>query len=105
MLNHLLTHDGHVVKTAGDGSRAVEVAAEFDPDVIVLDIGMPGLNGYEVARRLRDAGSERRPLLIALSGLGQAEDKARAVDAGFDHHFTKPVDINALLAILADKFD
>jgi CheY-like chemotaxis protein/two-component sensor histidine kinase len=103
MLNYLLSHEGHAVRTAEDGRRAVDVAADFDPDVAVLDIGMPGLNGYEAARRLRDRGTERRPVLVALSGLGQAGDKAKAVEAGFDHHFTKPVDVNALLAVVAEK--
>jgi two-component system CheB/CheR fusion protein len=103
MLKYLLAHDGHDVRTAEDGLRAVEIAIAFDPDLVVLDIGMPGLNGYEVAQRLRSSGTGRRPLLVALSGLGQAEDRARSAEAGFDHHFTKPVDINALLAVVAEK--
>jgi CheY-like chemotaxis protein len=103
MLKYLLGQDGHIVETAADGLRAVEIAGDFDPDVVVLDIGMPGLNGYDVARRLRDRGTAHRPLMVAVSGLGQAGDKERAAEAGFDHHFTKPVDINALLAILGEK--
>ena len=75
----------------------------FDPDVVILDIGMPGMNGYDVATHLRKARKESRPLLIALSGLGQLEEKARAADAGFDHHFTKPVDLNALLRLLVER--
>jgi CheY-like chemotaxis protein len=102
MLTYLLTHEGHAVRTVEDGLRAVDAVADFDPDVAVLDIGMPGLSGYEVARRLRGNGTGR-PVLVALSGLGQVEDKIRAVEAGFDHHFTKPVDVNALLAIVAEK--
>jgi CheY-like chemotaxis protein len=63
---------------------------------------MPGMNGYEVARTLKK-GRGKKPFLIALSGLGQADDKARALGSGFDHHFTKPVDLNALLSIIAQR--
>jgi CheY-like chemotaxis protein len=100
MLTYLLTSEGHHVSEADDGLLALQRAAEFDPDVAVLDIGIPGLNGYEVARRLRDASPHGRPFLIAVSGLGQPEDKARAQSAGFDRHFTKPVDVNSLLGLL-----
>jgi len=64
---------------------------------------MPELNGYGVARRLRERETGARPYLIALSGLGQADEKARAYEAGFDHHFTKPVDVHALLALLREQ--
>jgi CheY-like chemotaxis protein len=100
MLRYLLTQEGHTVQTAEDGRRAVALAPDFDPDVAMLDIGMPELNGYEVAARLRDRRRDGRPLLIALSGLGRADDKARAIEAGFDYHFTKPVEMSALLALL-----
>ncbi len=103
MLEVLLTSYGHTVATAEDGSRAIAIAAEFHPDVAILDIGMPGLNGYEVAARLRDRDPERPALLIAMSGWGQTEDKQRAIDAGFDHHFTKPADVQSLLALLGHQ--
>jgi CheY-like chemotaxis protein len=64
----------------------------FDPHVIVLDIGLPGLDGYAVARELRSRGDTSHTLLIALTGYGQREDRARATQAGFDYHFTKPAD-------------
>jgi CheY-like chemotaxis protein len=103
LLTYLLEHQGHTTITADDGQRALNAVADFDPDVAILDIGMPGLNGYELARRLRAGREDGRPFLVALSGLGQAEDKARAAEAGFDHHFTKPVDVNALLSLLAQR--
>jgi CheY-like chemotaxis protein len=102
MLGYLLEHEGHEVAVANDGHEALETAREFKPDVALLDISMPGLNGYDVAARLRDVPSSARPLLIALSGLGQAEDKTQAADAGFNHHFTKPVDMNALLGVIGE---
>ena len=74
----------------------------FHPDVAILDIGMPGMNGYTVAQTLRKTTPGIvRIVLVALSGLGQQEDKARAAEAGFDRHFTKPVDVNSLRAFLA----
>ena len=104
MLAYLLSREGHVVAVAEDGQQALDKAVEFGPDAAILDIGMPGLNGYDLARRLRDRNRESPLLLVALSGLGQEEDKARAVEAGFDRHFTKPVDVNALLRLLGERF-
>ena len=100
MLVYLLTAEGHTVAEAGDGPMALETAETFRPDVAILDIGMPGMNGYTVAQRLRDGPQASSIMLVALSGLGQQEDKARASQAGFDRHFTKPVDVNALRAFL-----
>ena len=88
--------------TASDGPSALAVAADFKPDVAILDIGMPGLTGYAVAERLRAAPNGAELVLIALSGLGQETDKSRAVQAGFDQYFTKPVQIEALVAFLAN---
>ena len=104
MLAFLLAREGHTVVTAEDGERALEKLATFDADVAVLDIGMPGLNGYEVVRTLRAARPESPPFLVALSGLGQANDKSRAIEAGFDQHFTKPVEVGSLLNLLAQRF-
>ena len=101
MLAYLLTAEGHAVAQASDGPTAVETAESFQPDIAILDIGMPGMNGYMVARALREKPEGASLVLVALSGLGQQEDKARAADAGFDRHFTKPVDVNALRAYLA----
>jgi len=104
MLAYLLSREGHVVEAAEDGQQALEKAVDFGPDVAILDIGMPGLNGFDLARRLRARNRESPLLIVALSGLGQEEDKARAVEAGFDRHFTKPVDVNALLRLLGERF-
>ena len=84
--------EGHEVKTVNDGNDALASVHVFAPHVIVLDIGLPGLDGYAVARRLREAGETSHTLLIALTGYGQKEDRDRASEAGFDYHFTKPAD-------------
>ena len=83
---------GNEVRTVHDGEQAVEEAAAFRPDVILLDIGMPRLNGYDAARRIREQRWGEGMVLVALTGWGQDEDKRRAREAGFDRHFTKPVD-------------
>jgi CheY-like chemotaxis protein len=101
MLSYLLSAEGHTVTQASDGPGALATALSLQPDVAILDIGMPGINGYAVAEHLRKESSGSSIILVALSGLGQQEDKARAAEAGFDRHFTKPVDVNALRAFLA----
>jgi CheY-like chemotaxis protein len=98
----MLELHGHAVAVAHDGPAALEAAGRFAPDVMLLDIGMPGMNGYEVAERLRqeEVRGGRRMLLVALTGWGADEDKRRAMSAGFDHHLTKPVDPAGLDAVL-----
>ncbi|MDP3762205.1 MAG: ATP-binding protein [Ramlibacter sp.] len=91
-LAELLRMLGNEVLVAHDGTGALACAPQFKPDVVLLDIGLPDLNGYEVARQLRQVTGMRQPRLIALTGWGQYEDKRRAADAGFDDHWTKPVD-------------
>jgi CheY-like chemotaxis protein len=86
---------GHEVRVAFDGPSALAIAQEFAPDVALLDIGLPGLDGYEVASRLR-ASSAHDVRLIAVSGYGQATDRQRSHDAGFDSHLVKPVDVAML---------
>jgi len=95
----LLRLDGHEVDIACNGSQAVEMFERLRPEVAILDIGMPGLSGYEVAQRIRGAG-HRDVTLIAVTGWGQEADKARAAESGFDHHFTKPVEPAALSELL-----
>ena len=97
----LLVIGGQTVATARDGLDALAQFTAFVPDVVVLDIGLPGLNGYEVARRIRSMESGKRVILVALTGWGQDEDRRRTVEAGFDHHLVKPVDFDALKALLA----
>jgi CheY-like chemotaxis protein len=95
----LLELDGHVVEGAGDGPQGIDVACAKRPDVALVDIGLPGIDGYEVARRIRGLlGSS--VFLVALTGYGQAEDKARATEAGFDTHLVKPVDPTQLSEVL-----
>ncbi len=84
--------EGHEVKTVYDGAQALAAVRVFDPHVIVLDIGLPNLDGYAVARRLREDGDTSHALLVALTGYGKKEDRERAFAAGFDYHFTKPAD-------------
>lgn len=93
--------EGHEVKTVRDGHQALACVGVFAPQVVVLDIGLPGLNGYEVAQRLRDLPATREALIVALSGYGQPEDKQRALEAHFDHYFVKPADPQALVDRIA----
>jgi CheY-like chemotaxis protein len=95
----LLTLAGFQVEQAGDGQEGVRKALAWRPEVAVVDIGLPLLDGYEVARRLREALG-RRILLIALTGYGQPEDQHRAFAAGFDHHLTKPANPDELVRLL-----
>jgi signal transduction histidine kinase len=97
----LLSLNGHEVYRARDGEAALAAAATVDPQVVLLDIGMPRLDGYEVARRLREQHSNQQMLLVALTGWGQESDRQRAQAAGFDAHLTKPVDYERLTELLA----
>jgi two-component system, sensor histidine kinase len=90
-------------RVAHDGASALREAAEFVPEVVLLDIGMPEMDGYEVARRLRGRPETREALLVAVTGWSQAQDRRRSRAAGFDHHFAKPVDIAALTALLGQR--
>jgi signal transduction histidine kinase/ActR/RegA family two-component response regulator len=87
-------------RIAFDGESALALAGDFQPDVVLLDIGMPGMDGYEVARRLRAVPHHRDTVLIALTGWSQPQDRQRSREAGFDHHLSKPVDIGALQGLL-----
>ncbi len=98
----LLEMEGFEVKTANEGMAALKIAETFRPDVVLLDIGLPGMNGFEVAHRLRAQPESQDALLIALTGYGEAESRSRSVEAGFDFHMVKPADVNLLLAMLAD---
>ncbi len=91
----ILNHSGHTAQPVYGAADALEQAAAFDPEIVLLDIGLPGTDGYEVARQLRGRGSNAR--LIAITGYGQPEDVRRAQDAGFDAHMVKPVDLQHLL--------
>jgi CheY-like chemotaxis protein len=103
-LGALLRITGNEVRIAHDGLEAVEAAAAFLPDVVLLDIGLPKLDGYEAARRIRDAQGAH-VLLIAVTGWGQEEDRLRSKEAGFDHHLTKPIRADALQELLGPPDD
>ena len=96
----LLGMQGHDVRTAHDGIEALDEVMRFEPQVVVLDIGMPGMNGYKVAAAVREYSPH--VLLIALTGWGQEEDRHRSKAAGFDHHLVKPVDFSMLAQLLED---
>ncbi len=89
------------IRTAYDGQQGVDEAGEFQPDVVLLDIGLPKLNGYEACRRIREQAWGKGVVLIALTGWGQEEDRRRSHEAGFDHHIVKPVDPQDLMKLLA----
>jgi signal transduction histidine kinase len=97
----LLRLDGHEVELAYDGPEALALFDRMKPEIAILDIGMPGLTGYEVAQRIRAQKPARPVTLIAVTGWGQDADKARAAESGFDHHFTKPLEPDALSALLS----
>ena len=101
----MLKLSGHDVATAHDGLEAVKLAQEFQPDVVLLDLGMPKLDGYEAARSIRQQPWGERMMLVALTGWGQAEDKRRSHEAGFDAHLVKPVDFDALEKLVATSKD
>lgn len=97
----LLRMSGNQVETAYGGLQAVEVAERFRPEVVLLDIGMPELDGYDTCRRIREQPWGERMLLVAQTGWSQAEDQRRTREAGFDGHLVKPIDHAALLEWLA----
>jgi two-component system CheB/CheR fusion protein len=99
-LRLLLGTEGRLIEVAHDGQSALEQAQAMRPDVIFLDIGLPGLDGYEVARRLRRIPALAGTLIVAMTGYGQADDLKRSLDAGFDRHLVKPVDPDAIEHLL-----
>jgi PAS domain S-box-containing protein len=99
-LARLLKYMGYEVETAHDGPDGIEAALAYGPDVLLLDIGLPNLDGYEVARRLRRVENLKRSLFIAISGYGHDEDRRRSWEAGIDHHLAKPVDIRTIAGLI-----
>jgi PAS domain S-box-containing protein len=104
-LSALLEITGNEVRIAHDGLEAVQLAGECRPDVVLLDIGLPKLNGYEVAQKIREEPWGKGTVLVALTGWGQEEDRRRSQEAGFDHHMVKPVEPEALLRLLTSLAD
>lgn len=99
-LRLLLEEEGHDVKTATDGPAALYAVRDFGADVLLLDIGMPGMNGFEVAQKLRERYGSAKPTLIAITGRDSATDKSFARSTGFDHHVAKPYEPRQLIALI-----
>jgi CheY-like chemotaxis protein len=102
-LRLLLEHAGHIVETAEDGPTGLAKLKAFQPEVALIDIGLPGLDGYAVARLVRERPETAGTRLVAITGYGQADDRQRALAAGFDQHVTKPVDPALLRDLLARR--
>ncbi len=100
MLAELLARRGHAVDVAHDGLVAYDMVLELHPDIAVIDIGLPTIDGYELARRLRTALGDQAPRMIALTGYGADHDHMQSREAGFESHLTKPVQLGKLLALL-----
>jgi CheY-like chemotaxis protein len=101
-LGVLLGFLGYVVEVAHDGETALRSVERFEPALVLLDLGMPDMDGYEVARRLRARPDGQALVIVALTGWGQEEDRLRSRQAGFDHHLVKPTDIDALQWLFAE---
>jgi CheY-like chemotaxis protein len=100
-LHEFIATLGHESAVAYDGLAALELASSFQPDIAVLDIGLPVMDGYELARKLREQPGRDKLRLIAVTGYGQETDRARAREAGFDHHLVKPIALDVLIPLLA----
>ncbi len=101
-LSMILKRMGHEVRTAYEGETAVTQAEEFRPELVLMDLGMPKIDGYEAARRIREQPWGKRIFLVALTGWGAAEDRQRTKDAGFNSHLVKPVGMDILIRLLAE---
>lgn len=101
ILAMLLEASGHDVRMAHDGPTALQAALDYRPDVVLLDIGLPGLDGFEVAKRIRQHPTLKSIVLVAMTGYGQKTDRQRSQEAGFDHHLVKPADFGEVQKILA----
>jgi CheY-like chemotaxis protein len=98
----LLEIYGHKTRVAYDGPSALQAVHEFTPEVVLLDLGLPVVDGFDVAKRLRGERAFGNPLLVALTGYGQEADRQRTLEAGFDYHLVKPVDFAEISTILAE---
>ena len=105
ILDFSLGMEGYEVVAADSAEHALERVDAFMPDIALLDIGLPKMNGYDVARKIREQPWGKRILLVALTGWGQEEDRRRSREAGFDHHIIKPVEPDALLKLLTTMDD
>jgi two-component system CheB/CheR fusion protein len=92
VISRLLVSFGHQTACANSGREAIEIAKTFEPDIGLVDLGLPDISGFEVAPQLRELAGRRRMFLVAVSGWASPEDRVRALAAGFDHHVLKPID-------------
>jgi CheY-like chemotaxis protein len=102
-LRLLLENDGHEVRVAHDGESGLALAREYQPDYLLLDIGLPRLSGYEIAASVRGDPRLSGTTIVAITGYGQLHDRARTAAVGFDHHLTKPVEFSALQALFRER--
>ena len=100
-LGYLVEVSGHEVRIASDGEAGVAVARQFQPDMVMMDIGMPKLNGYEAASRIRQQPWARAMVLVALIGWGQADHRRKSANAGFNHHLVKQIDMDELIKLVS----
>ena len=100
---YALRREGYHIVTATDGQQAVERCANERPDLVLLDVGLPRMNGFDACRRIREQGGPGGPVIVALTGWGQAGDRRRAAEAGFDGHMVKPVNLAALIAMINSR--
>ncbi len=103
-MSMLLETVGHEVRVMHDGPSALAIVDDFAPEVVILDIGLPGMSGFDVARELRTRAVTKTALLIALTGYGADSDKQATRDEGFDHHLVKPVSFTAIETVIATSF-
>jgi CheY-like chemotaxis protein len=101
MLGMLLKSSGHIPRTASSGAEAIAAFPEFRPHVVLLDLGMPGMDGFEVCRRLREFPDSESVLIVIVSGYVQDEQKVKAIDAGANYYFVKPIEPAKLLELVA----
>jgi CheY-like chemotaxis protein len=104
LLAMVLEADGYDVRVAHEATQALEVAAQFEPQIVLLDLGLPGMDGFQLAREMRKQASTANALLIAVTGYGQAADRLRSQEAGFDHHLVKPVSADEIQRVIASRF-
>lgn len=103
-MSFLLEADGYDVRVAHEGRHALEVAAQFEPEIVLLDLGLPGMDGCQLAEEMRKRACTAHALLIAVTGYGQPSDRQRSHEAGFDHHLVKPVSPEEIQRVINGRF-